>query len=239
MVITDGQDNASHRYSSHTIVRMINELQSTDRWTFVFRVPKGQRYYIEQMGIPAGNIQEWELSTRGMEVATTASVAGTQNYFSSRAAGQTYSKSFYTDASAITKKTLDRTLVDISKDVMSLVRGSRDPESIREFIESKTGLAFKKGAAFYQLVKSETVQNYKELLIRDKASGSIYYGAAARGLLGVPDNHTGDITLRPGNHGNYDIYIQSTSVNRRLPLGTLIMYWDNHGTAYKTGVSAS
>jgi hypothetical protein len=41
MVITDGEDNNSRKYSGVAIGSIIRTLQATDKWTFVFRVPKG------------------------------------------------------------------------------------------------------------------------------------------------------------------------------------------------------
>ena len=89
----------------------------------------------------------------------------------------------------------------------------------------------KKGAAFYQLTKTETaIQDYKKIIIRDKTSNAIYEGVATRDLLGVP--HVGNIRLAPGNHGNYDIFIQSTSVNRKLDKNTQLLYWENFDVTY-------
>ncbi len=82
------------------------------------------------------------------------------------------------------------------------------------------------GAAFYARSKPyKSVQRYKLIVIRDKNSGEVYAGQSARDLLNLPTQ--GMISLSPGNHGNYDIYIQSTSVNRKLVAGTNVLYWEN------------
>ena len=59
MVITDGQDNSS-RITGKQLAERIKKLQASDRWTFVFRVPKGDKRSLVNMGIPEGNILEWE-----------------------------------------------------------------------------------------------------------------------------------------------------------------------------------
>lgn len=41
MVITDGQDNRSQWGSAERLAAKIRTLQATDKWTFVFRVPRG------------------------------------------------------------------------------------------------------------------------------------------------------------------------------------------------------
>ena len=53
MAITDGYDNSS-RIWRNKIGAKIRELQATDRWTFVFRVPRGNAAYLVQFGVPSG-----------------------------------------------------------------------------------------------------------------------------------------------------------------------------------------
>ena len=89
----------------------------------------------------------------------------------------------------------------------------------------------KRGAAFYLLMKPENeVQDHKQIAIRDKKTGVIYSGVNARQMLGLP--YHGTVKVVPGNHGGYDIFIQSTSVNRKLVKGTQVLYWDNVGQQY-------
>jgi len=232
MVVTDGAENSSKQWSQQAIVNEIRALQATDKWTFVFRVPKGHRCTVENWGIDSGNIQEWETTTRGMEVASAQSSVSMASYYSgTRALGQTSTAKFFTDASAVTDKALKRSLVDVSSEVKLLSVGPADNNVIRPFIKDKLGIELKKGSAFYQLIKTETVQPQKDILIRVKKNGAVYHGAAARDLIGLP--HAGNIRVAPGNHGDYDIYVQSTSVNRVLPVGSLVAYWDVHGSAFK------
>jgi len=74
------------------------------------------------------------------------------------------------------------------------------------------------------------VQDHKQIAIRDKKTGVIYSGVNARQMLGLP--YHGTVKVVPGNHGAYDIFIQSTSVNRKLVKGTQVLYWDNVGQQY-------
>jgi hypothetical protein len=53
----------------------------------------------------------------------------------------------------------------------------------------------------------------------EKKKGSIWGGYKARELIGLPTDGSLAI-VEPGNHANYDIYVQSTSVNRLLVRGT-------------------
>jgi hypothetical protein len=77
-----------------------------------------------------------------------------------------------------------------------------------------------KGRAFYQLTKTETVQDYKEIIVEDRTTGKLYRGA--RSMIGMPDH--GSIRLVPKNLGNYNVYVASTSVNRKLVPGTVLIY---------------
>lgn len=236
MVITDGDENSSRRWSGQSIGQRIRELQATDKWTFAFRVPRGGARNLERLGIPAGNVLEWDQTERGFEVATQTTRSAISNYYSGRTKGLTASKAFYTDLSGVSTKTVQAQLVDISKEV-TLWNADKDGELIREFCERKTRKPFLKGAAFYQLTKTEKkVQDYKQIIIKDKSSGAFYSGQNARNLLGLP--HYGEVKIIPGNHGKYDIFIQSTSVNRKLPTGTQVLYWEKVGTPYTEGVSA-
>ena len=54
-----------------------------------------------------------------------------------------------------------------------------------------------------------------------------YIGISRDHLLGLPKQ--GIIHLAPGDHGNFDVFIQSTSTNRNLVAGTEVMYWENVG----------
>lgn len=240
MVITDGAENASVKYSASSIAHKIRELERTDRWSFVFRVPRGYGRTITQaLGVSEGNIQEWEQTEKGVAAAAQRDKEAFTQYYSSRSAGVTSTRKFYTNLSEVSSKDVAVALTDISKEVTIWPVGPSDNGSeIRPFVEARlNGAPLLKGAGFYQLTKTEPeVQDNKKILIRDKNTSGIYYGAAARQMLGLPTY--GTVRLAPGNHGNFDIFIQSTSVNRKLTSGTSLIYWPDVGTKYKEGPSA-
>jgi len=220
MAVTDGQDNAS-KISGAQLAQRIRQLQATDRWTFVFRVPRGDKRSLVQMGIPEGNILEWDQSERGVQAASVATRSAFQGFYAARASGATNTEKFYTDLSTVSLKQVQSALVDISKDVDVYVVDSRNNGvQIKDFVEAQ-GIQFTKGCAFYQLSKTETVQDYKQIAIRDKMHGAVYSGFAARNMLGLPQS--GEVKLAPGQHGQYEIFVQSTSVNRKLVENTNVM----------------
>lgn len=239
MAVTDGAENASRKYTAAKLSEKIRRLQKTDRWTFVFRVPRGYSRHLINLGIHEGNILEWDATTRGVEVASAATRQAFQSYYTSRSAGATSTKKFYADLSNVSSKDVQVQLRDISSEVLLWpVSVKDDGSAIRDFVESRlNGDPLLKGAAFYQLTKTEPeVQDHKRIIIRDKNTNAIYEGAAARQMLGLPTY--GTIRLAPGNFGNFDLFIQSTSVNRKLTKGTNVVYWKNVGKAYKEGPSA-
>ena len=239
MAITDGDENCSRKYSADKLARKIKELNATDRWTFVFRVPRGHsRKIAQKLGISEGNIQEWDQNDKAVEIAARHDAEAFTQYFTSRSLGQTSTQKFYANLQNVSAKDVAAVMTDISGEVMIWpVSPADEGTEIRPFIETRLKRSMLKGAGFYQLTKTEPeVQDYKKILIRDKTSQAIYYGAAAKQLLGLPSY--GTIRLAPGNHGNFDIFIQSTSVNRKLKKGTSLIYWENVGVRYKEGPSS-
>lgn len=231
MVVTDGQDNAS-AVSHGTLDQRIQHLQGTDRWTFLFRVPTGFRSYIQSRlkSVPHENIQEWENTIRGYETATIQTTSALSTFRSSVASGQsTNSTRFFAHLDNVSSAQVKSAMTDISSDVLIFAVAGQAGSQIRDFVNDRLApfnMKYKTGAAFYQLTKPErAVQSYKIILIRDKTSKAIYAGSAARDLLGVP--HVGSIALSPGQHGNYEIFIQSTSVNRKVDANTDLVYWSN------------
>lgn len=221
-VITDGQANGDYDFNERTINELIEKLQSTDRWTFSFLMPKGGRNYIRALtAVHPGNITEWETTKKGVEAATASLVNSYSSYLDLRSTGKTSTKGFFTaqvDAkqAAQAKKKLD----DVRSEFKVMNVRTQDPKVIQEFVEAR-GLTFQKGKAFYQLTKPETVHYHKEVLLKDLATGSIYGGAQARDILGLPKT---DVKVKPADHGDWDIFVQSTSNNRKLVNGTTVLY---------------
>ena len=227
MVITDGLENASMKGAGRKLAEEIRKLQATDKWSFVFRVPP--RYgqdLVNALGIFPGNIQEWEISQKGLELGGYVTSQSLGAYYGGLSRGVTSTKSFYqTDTSKLTPKVLEANLVDISNEVeIWFVKNDREGGKIRDFcLKQLKGSPFRKGCAFYLLEKKTVlIQEYKMLCIRDKDTGVIYSGNAARSMLGIPP---GRYSLKPSDHGKWEIYVQSTSVNRKLFTGDRVLYW--------------
>jgi hypothetical protein len=92
---------------------------------------------------------------------------------------------------------------------------------IKEFVE-RNGLRFKKGRGFYEFTKSEDIQDYKEIILMEKKTGDLFSGTRARELLGLPAR--GTARIKPTDLVTYAVFVQSTSVNRKLVGGTRFLY---------------
>lgn len=225
LIFTDGQENCSTRYNKQSIQSLIAAREAKGNWTITFQVPKGySNTYGTLFGIPIGNICEWENTKEGTKQVETVTTGSINNYFSHTARGFTSSKNFYNvgvDMYGVTSKDVKAQLVDF-KDQYKSIPVDRDDE-IRPFIERKTRRPYSKGNCYYQLIKPEKVQKNKEILVMEKGKSSIFGGNFARNMIGLPPHGAGDSKVTPIYLGKFDIFIQSTSVNRKLPKGTKVL----------------
>lgn len=95
--------------------------------------------------------------------------------------------------------------------------------AIKAFAEG-IGATFKKGRGFYEFTKTVTVQESKEVILEHKESGDLFTGAQARNLIGLPFGSRGRVNPRDAKLKDYTVFIQSTSVNRKLLKGTRFLY---------------
>jgi len=235
-VVTDGQENSSFDPGISATIKLIEEKTASDRWTFTFLVPNGQEItFARNFNIPIGNIQGWDTETaEGTKNAFIVSSAAYRGFFKEKTATgvgkKMASKSFYSSTADLTVRTARSELSEITRQVVFYTANT--DRKIREVIldASKEWI---KGAAFYALIKTEKkVQPYKMVALRVKTSGKVYSGQAARDMLGI-GQATGTVRLVPGDHGKFDVFIQSTSVNRKIPAGSEVMYWPKVGTQKK------
>lgn len=237
MITTDGRDEHSKHETERSIQRIMDELNGTDRWTFVFRVPNNEVQRLLRMGIPEGNLLPWDQSASSVAATQAATEAAFTDYFSGRSKGMTSTKKFFANMAEVKLEDVKHTLNNIGGEVQLLpVSQAEHDTAIRDFVEARTGGKMLKGAAFYQLSKSELkVQGYKLIAVRNQKTGEVFAGPAARQVVGLPSY---DAKLAPDNLGEWDVFIQSTSVNRKVVAGTNLLYWPNVGKHFKEGKSA-
>lgn len=221
VVVTDGGENHSTRYNRLSMASMISNLQQTDRWTFAFLVPHGKRHETRALGVPDGNIMEWENTSRGAETSLgVATMSAVSNYYGARSLGMKSTQKFYdtTNLANVTQADLNK-LDNLSGRFKAITVDKESP--IKAFAESHTNKPYVTGSLYYALTKREKVQAGKDVLIMEKGSRAVYGGQQARTLVGIKPGVETIVT--PGNHANYDVYVKSTSVNRVLVRGTKVL----------------
>lgn len=221
MILTDGVDNASVN-SGNTLGAKIKALQHTDKWTISFRVPRGYKSQLTRLGIPEGNILEVDYTDeKNIEQATVLTKSAINQTYSLRTKGIRGSSAFYADTSAVKSTEVKTELQNITKRVKVIpVAQCYDGCKIQDFVEEKHG-GYILGSAYYELSKREEVQDSKGIIVWDRKTGNYYTGREARDLIGIP--HVGTIKLVPGSMPQFEVFIQSMSVNRKLVGGTKIV----------------
>lgn len=92
--------------------------------------------------------------------------------------------------------------------------------AIKEFVE-ENDVKYTIGRGFYQFMKPEVIQENKEVILVDPVTKDVFSGTEARKILGIPLGERGKI--KPKDLA-YDVFIQSTSTNRKLIGGTKFLY---------------
>lgn len=223
-VLTDGEENRSFQstpfMTPDKLQVMLND--QPENWTVACLVPdaKGVRY-AERYGFPKDNITIWEVSAAGLKDAATKITRSTDSYMTSRAKGVRGTKTLFSTGI----DTVNKNVVN-SKTLQSLDRGTYQllkvdaAAPIREWVLAQN-LPFQIGKAYYELTKRESIQPQKALAIQNIHSGRVYTGPQVRDLLGLPTDV--EVRVTPDANPEYRIYVQSTSVNRKLVLGTRLL----------------
>lgn len=217
--LTDGQENESRKFTPAKLNTLINGLP--DNWTVAALVPDAQgKFEAKKAGFPEGNIEVWSTTAVGIETAGKTMTSATDTFMQNRAKGIRSTRNlFKMDMAGVSVKDIASKLTELKKNMYSIYSVGSTSE-IRTFIENESGQVYVKGSAYYRLDKPETVQASKGVAVRNRKNGKVYSGKDARQVLGLPDY---EIRVAPGDHGDWDIFVQSTSVNRKLLTGTEVM----------------
>ncbi|OEJ30462.1 vWA domain-containing protein [Streptomyces subrutilus] len=229
-VLTDGQENASHRcpdapsQSPRELVQAVAAMIETqqDNWTLAVLVPDqmGKREAM-QCGFPKDNIAIWDAtSTQGLEEAGKVILKATEKFMVGRAKGIRGSRAvFSTGGEAVNKKSIQAAgLTPANPSEYQLIPVAREA-GIREWV-IESGHTYRTGGAFYQLSKTEKIQPRKQIAVLEKKTDQVYTGPEARALLGLPDT---EARVKPDHNDDFTIFVQSTSVNRKLVPSTRLL----------------
>lgn len=214
-VLTDGEENQS-AHSSSDLSRRIAQLP--DNWTLATFVPNQTSVFeAKRFGFPKENIAVWDAtSAAGVNEMGERIRQTTETFMQARSRGVRGSKNLFSlDTPDV--NTVQRSLTGLNYGQFRLLDVAIN-ERIDEFVEGQLHRPYKLGEAYYQLSKPETIQPQKQVAIL--ANNKVYIGNEARDLLGLPDFH---IRVQPSNYPDYEIFVQSTSVNRKLIAGTRLL----------------
>jgi hypothetical protein len=223
VVITDGQENRN--VFTRTQVRdIIGAAMEDENFNIVGNAPPGGRNTLIDIGIPAANVTEWEATSQGVTELSSISTRSFGNYFNSVSLGHSpraATVSYMANMNAIAPADVNK-MTDVSDQFKRWrVSAGEGGQEISDFVRSK-GVVYSAGRAFYELTKPEKVTANKTLVILDKQTGAIYSGDQARRKLGLPVGR--DIRVKPGSSGEFTLFIQSTSYNRKIVGGTTLIY---------------
>lgn len=227
LVITDGGENSSHGDERRNVGQTVRDAKDTGRYTITLAGPKSVQREVEQyaatLDLDAGNVTTWEQTTAGTHSLASHTVAASTAYTATRSAGGSSVQNFYrvtTDLSGLTESQVQGLRSINSR--FRKAKAEKETDVTAYYIDKMGGKPYVTGAVYYQLVKPEKVQPYKEVLLRHKQTGAIYSNEASRKLLGIT-HPTDTAHVKPGNNAWYDIFIQSTSDNRILPRGSDVL----------------
>lgn len=234
---TDGQENKSRRHFAHSMTSLIGGLGSN--WTVAALVPDvNGKLMARRFGFPDGNISIWNVnSSTGVEEAGQTMKDALTAYSGLRSSGGQGTKTlFSTDANAVNAATIKAAgltplkagqynLVPVTKPREAKGEGVRNKDKhlvweISEFVRNANGGVFKVGQAYYELSKKERIQGNKDLAIFEIATSKVFVGDGVRAMIGLPQE---DKSVAPDFNDKYKIFVQSSSTNRHLVVGTKIL----------------
>jgi len=218
-VITDGQENQSQKYNTYSISKVLATLP--DNWTNAVLVPDTNGIkYAQRFGFNTGSIATWD-TARGDAIEGVGKQFSqvVDNYMAMRASGVRGTKALFTlDSSGLTA-VAPKKLVPIPQTAYKIFDVTKDAP-IRPYVEAVLGSKYRIGSGYYQPTKKVVIQEYKNIYVQNVKDGKVYTGNALRQLLGLPSD---SVEVNPGDHTDWNIFVQSTSTNRKLYTGTKIL----------------
>lgn len=90
IIITDGDENNSHKYEPKQVASKLKELQETDRWTITYLGSNQDLTKVQaDLGLRSANMLSYDSSSQqGMRNLSNAAVGGTAMFMSARSDGE-------------------------------------------------------------------------------------------------------------------------------------------------------
>ncbi|MGW4695109.1 vWA domain-containing protein [Kitasatospora cineracea] len=244
VVVTDGEENASGYSETGTMHTRMKAAEGSaalrgwmdrirgamadlpEHWTSAILVPNSlAKRTAQEYGFPAGNIAIWDAdSSGGVEEAIGTVKTAATSFLRGREKGVRGTRSLFTMGKDLSADDVKANLEALDTAAYALVPVDRQAP-IREFVTG-AGHPYRTGCSYYELSKREKIQATKQIAVAEKdpatglMTGRVFAGPAARGLLGLP---AAESTVKPGDNPAYTVFVQSTSVNRKLVPGTQVL----------------
>lgn len=219
-VLTDGQENRSYNRPG-TLSQRLRGLP--EHWTVAALVPDQLGVHeAKKFGFPANNIAVWNAtSPQGVSEVGSVVREATDRFMDNRSRGIRGSRDvFSTGSEAVNAQTIQAAaLASLPSHSFQLVDVEREGP-IREFVEQVCKQTYRSGMGYYELTKIENIQPQKLIAVVEKATGKVYTGPYARDLVGLPAMN---VRVKPSFNPEFAIFVQSTSVNRKLVAGTKLL----------------
>ena len=229
-LLTDGE--ATDTWNATTASAAVAAALKTNKVTFACVGPKTAASFFKSCGIPDACVREWSgTDSTDLSVVTQQATQGISSFAAATKQGKTSLDSFFVDVvkSGATVERAKRELTDVTK-TLRRVKVSKYI-TVEDFARDVLKVDLVPGAAYYQLVKAETLLQGRKIILqpRDK-SGALEQvfltGPAVRPLLGLPSDR--DCKIEPKNLGDFVVYLQSASPTRKLTPGSLCLYDEAH-----------
>jgi uncharacterized protein YegL len=241
-VLTDGEENDSKKHTSVDLRNMLATQSSN--WTMACLVPDIMcKRNAVNYGFPTDNVMIWDTTRDGLEKAVEKVADSVSGYMVARSTGVRGSNTLF--AASVTQAQVDASgMKAIDPDAFMIIPVAlaststlayvipkksitkKNPNGIKHveimpFIQ-ETGRTYVAGQAYYELVKSERFDPQKKVALIHRQTKKVYVGNEAKALIGLTGTST-RVRPQPVRGGDYDIFIQSTSVNRHLPIGSRVL----------------
>lgn len=214
-VVTDGANNINNGKAAQLNKQILG---LAENFTLAIFVPNQTAVHeAKKFGFPAANISVWDTTERGLSETGTVIRSATDTYMVNRSKGIRGTKALFNlDASALNTRNVQQNLTELPPTSYKIFPIGK-AMAIKDFVESWTTQPYRIGSAYYLITKPEKIQASKSIIVQNKLNGRLYSGNDARTLLGLPNY---EVKVEPIDHGNYNIFVQSSSVNRKLVPGT-------------------
>ena len=229
-LLTDGE--ATDRTLSSAAQNAVAAALATNKVTFACVGPAAASSFFKSCGIPDACIRQWSgTDTTDLSVVTQQATQGISQFAAATKQGKTSLDSFFVDV-VKTGATVERAKRELS-DVTKTLRRVKVNKyiTVEDFARDVLKVDLIPGAAYYQLVKAETLLQGRKIILQPRnKQGELepifLTGPAVRPLLGLPADK--DCKIEPKNLGDFVIYLQSASPTRKLTPGTLCLYDEAH-----------